>query len=119
MAVGAICCRVESMPNGRERVYIMTLGVLEAYRKNKLGTHEIGHAFMSISCKRSIGAALLKSALDYCDEEGMDSIYLHVQTSNADALRFYERFGFEITHTIYNYYKNIVPPDCYILAKSF
>ncbi|OQR92283.1 acetyltransferase, GNAT family protein [Achlya hypogyna] len=101
MAVGAICCRIETTHQGRERVYIMTLGVLAAYRQQHVGT------------------ALLESVLEYCAATGMDHIYLHVQTSNAAAIRFYLRLGFKITQTIHNYYKHIEPPDCYILAKSF
>ncbi|CAK4086805.1 unnamed protein product [Aphanomyces euteiches] len=99
--VSAICCRVETMPGGVERVYIMTLGVLEPYRRYKLG------------------GALLQSVLDYCEKSHMDHIYLHVQTSNAEAIKFYATYGFEITQTIHNYYRNITPPDCYILARSF
>ncbi|KDO28870.1 hypothetical protein SPRG_05741 [Saprolegnia parasitica CBS 223.65] len=101
LAVGAICCRIETTLQKRERVYIMTLGVLAAYRR------------------QHVGAALLQSVLAYCEQTGMDHIYLHVQTSNAGAIRFYLGHGFEIRQTIHNYYKHIVPPDCYILAKAF
>ncbi|ETV70450.1 hypothetical protein H257_14112 [Aphanomyces astaci] len=101
MIVSSICCRVEATPDGLDRVYIMTLGVLEPYRKLKLG------------------GALLDSVLAHCERTHMDHIYLHVQTSNTDAIRFYTTHGFRITQTIYNYYRNISPPDCYILARSF
>ncbi|RQM11807.1 hypothetical protein B5M09_001016, partial [Aphanomyces astaci] len=57
--------------------------------------------------------------LAHCERTHMDHIYLHVQTSNTDAIRFYTTHGFRITQTIYNYYRNISPPDCYILARSF
>lgn len=43
-------------------------------------------------------------------------VYLHVQTSNADALAFYKKFRFENRGVIRNYYKRIEPPDCYVLA---
>lgn len=43
-------------------------------------------------------------------------VYLHVQTSNADALAFYKKFAFENRGIIRNYYKRIEPPDCYMLA---
>ncbi|OQS04537.1 acetyltransferase, GNAT family protein [Thraustotheca clavata] len=103
MAVGAICCRVESIENNKkQRVYIMTLGVLEAYRNQLL-----------------VGTALVRNVLEYCQDLHMDHIYLHVHTTNIAAIRFYRRFGFMITETIHNYYRNISPPDCYILARSF
>lgn len=108
-AVGAICTRIEAIPDcpGRNRMYIMTLGVLAAYR---------GHG---------IGSNLVKSVLDYFDAEKdgkfsqIDEIMLHVQTSNDDAMKFYgEKFGFERGELVENYYKRIDPPHCYILRKK-
>ena len=48
----------------------------------------------------------------------VERVYLHVQTSNADALAFYQKFGFTVVETIKDYYKRITPPDCYVLAKD-
>ncbi len=42
-------------------------------------------------------------------------VYLHVQTSNADALAFYPKFGFTATGTIAGYYKRIEPADAVLL----
>lgn len=118
-AVGAICTRVEPLPDsqGRHSIYIMTLGVLAAYR---------GYG---------IGSKLVASVLDYVEEESknnnknnetkndklstVDEIMLHVQTSNTDAMKFYgEKFGFEKGELVENYYKRIEPPHCYILRKK-
>mmetsp|Transcript_26398 Transcript_26398/g.69346 ORF Transcript_26398/g.69346 Transcript_26398/m.69346 type:complete len:83 (+) Transcript_26398:338-586(+) len=78
----------------------MTLGVLAPYR----------------SC--GIGSSLLRQTLKEADEdENVDEVYLHVQTSNHDALEFYQRFGFEQKEKILNYYKRIDPPDCYVMAR--
>ncbi|RHY32560.1 hypothetical protein DYB32_002432 [Aphanomyces invadans] len=118
MIVSSICCRVETMPDGFDRVYIMTLGVLEPYRKHSLGELHSTEMF-TISWRLHAGGALLESVLAHCERMKMDHIYLHVQTSNAAAIRFYERHGFHVTQTIYNYYRNISPPDCFILARSF
>jgi len=93
----------------RERIYIMTLGVLAAYRG------------------RTIGAQLIQSILDYFEDEkdsnpelkDVMEIALHVQISNDDAMKFYmEKFGFEKGEKVENYYKRIDPPHCYKLYKK-
>jgi len=96
--VGAVCTRLEAK---NRKLYIMTLGVLAAYRG------------------RGIGTKLIQSVLDYAkEEERIDEIYLHVQTNNHDAMHFYEsRFEFIRGEKIENYYRRIDPPDCYILYK--
>ena len=95
--------------NKRKRIYIMTLGVLAAYRG------------------RGIGTKLIQSILDYYDtnkdsEELKDvvEISLHVQISNQDAIDFYtKRFGFIQGEQVDNYYnKRIDPPHCYRLYKT-
>uniref|UniRef100_A0A2C9W573 N-acetyltransferase domain-containing protein n=1 Tax=Manihot esculenta TaxID=3983 RepID=A0A2C9W573_MANES len=64
-----------------------------------------------------LGTRLLNHVLDLCSKQNISEIYLHVQTNNEDAIKFYKKFGFEITDTIQNYYTNITPPDCYVLTK--
>jgi ribosomal protein S18 acetylase RimI-like enzyme len=100
--VGSICTRLEDKENGKKKAYIMTLGTLAAYRS------------------RGIGTKMVNSVVEACEEnDEIEEIYLHVQTSNDDAINFYKRFNFEITETIKGYYKRIEPPDCYILKRSF
>jgi len=93
----------------RKRIYIMTLGVLAAYRG------------------RTIGAQLIQSILDYFEDHKDSSpdlkdvieIALHVQISNDDAMKFYmEKFGFEKGEMVENYYRRIDPPHCYKLYKK-
>lgn len=122
--VGAICCRLEAIEKqpGVRRTYIMTLGVLEAYQRCRVGRRpppveyleEIGLAHLA---SRAVGSKLLQSAIEQSRRDNADHIYLHVQTSNTVALAFYRRFGFEVTETLYNYYKRIEPPDCFVLLK--
>lgn len=74
---------------------------------------------------RGIGATLLNSLLSYYETHktdtpfaSVDEIMLHVQTSNDDAIRFYEQFGFEKGEVVEGYYKRIDPPDCFVLRKK-
>jgi ribosomal protein S18 acetylase RimI-like enzyme len=107
--IGAVCTRVEHMQEdeSRSRLYIMTLGVLAAYRGREVGTQ------------------LIQSVLDHYDQnkegefDNVDEIALHVQISNEDAIRFYtERFGFIKGEMVENYYRRIDPPHCYLLYKK-
>ena len=43
----------------------------------------------------------------------------HVQVNNEGAIKFYEKFGFEIVEEKKNYYKRIEPADAYVLQKTF
>ena len=62
---------------------------------------------------------LLKSVMEaVANHECVDEIYLHVQTSNEDAINFYAKHAFVTKDIIRNYYKRIEPPDCYVLSKS-
>lgn len=45
--------------------------------------------------------------------------FRHVQVNNEGAIKFYEKFGFEIVEEKKNYYKRIEPADAYVLQKSF
>ena len=47
----------------------------------------------------------------------LKSVYLNVQTDNAAALQFYEKFGFENVKKIEGYYRRITPPDCFVLRR--
>lgn len=134
--VGAACSRLEDIPNveddqvdgidenssskkssskntstasgsSKKRIYIMTLGVLAAYRGRQIGTQ------------------LIQSILDHYESQkeneykDVTEIVLHVQISNEDAIKFYTtRFGFEKGEMVENYYRRIDPPHCYKLYKK-
>ncbi|XP_055354199.1 N-alpha-acetyltransferase 50-like [Paramacrobiotus metropolitanus] len=130
LAVGAVCCRVDispppnttaapdaaAAPNGTSsssqnppqpvvlapgrRLYIMTLGCLAPYRRQKIGT------------------LLLQHVLAVCAREGFSSVTLHVQINNDAALQFYKKFGFEVVGISEHYYKRIEPADAYLLEKK-
>ncbi|CAG8490199.1 3745_t:CDS:2 [Paraglomus occultum] len=103
--VGAVCCRKEPIPNSpyRANLYIMTLGVLAPYRHLGIGTTLLNH--------------ILHHATLPSQTPKFVEIYLHVQTSNDEALAFYKRNDFEIVGTREGYYKRIEPPDAHILKR--
>ena len=45
--------------------------------------------------------------------------FRHVQINNDSAIKFYEKFGFEIVEEKQNYYKRIEPANAYVLQKTF
>ncbi|KAK4524940.1 hypothetical protein GAYE_SCF07G2843 [Galdieria yellowstonensis] len=101
--IGAYCCRKEVSSDKQIKIYILTIGVLAPYRE------------------RGVGTQLLQSILQLVKTErwkDVTEIYAHVQTSNEEALRFYQKNGFEIGEKKTNYYKDIDPPDCYVVYKK-
>ncbi|KAI0223000.1 N-alpha-acetyltransferase 50, partial [Lamellibrachia satsuma] len=101
IVVGAVCCR-EDRSQGQRRLYIMTLGCLAPYRRLHIGT------------------VMLKHVLKICEEDGnFDNVFLHVQINNDSAIKFYEKFGFEIVERKTSYYKRIEPADAFVLQKTF
>ncbi|KAG2059066.1 N-acetyltransferase NAT13 [Suillus hirtellus] len=96
--VGNICCRLEN----NKDLYLMTMGVLAPYRSKQLGSQAL---------KRVIKAAASHS------KPKIRRIYLHVQVSNTDAKRFYERHGFKEAGIKEDYYKKIMPRGAWILER--
>ena len=93
--VGAVACRLEANPdNVTQKLYIMTLGVLAAYRHAGIGNP------FSTGCPFSLdtGTQLLTHVLKWVEprKEQISDVYLHVQTSNDTAIDFYKRNGFEV-----------------------
>ncbi|KAK0407305.1 hypothetical protein QR680_019127 [Steinernema hermaphroditum] len=100
IVVGAVCCRY-SNENGERHLYIMTLGTLAPYRRLGIGTMMLNYVF------------------EICEKEpSINSVRLHVQTSNKEALEFYQKFGFEVVETVKDYYKRIEPNDAFYLVKK-
>ncbi|KAI8913906.1 acyl-CoA N-acyltransferase [Powellomyces hirtus] len=111
--IGAICCRKEPLyppadprhTPGTNRVYIMTLGVLSPYRR------------------LHVGSALLTRIMDsVANDYSVQELALHVQTTNAQALAFYQRHGFVKVAHVKDYYsknKGVLPPDAWALQRAF
>ena len=92
--VGTVGCKIES-----KRMYIMTLGVLEAYRRF------------------GIGSQLLDWVVEKARLEKLSDVVLHVQTSNTAAIDFYKNHGFVVERTENDYYPQLSPPSAYYLVK--
>ena len=48
----------------------------------------------------------------------IQSIFLHVQINNEEAIAFYKSFGFHIIKEVEKYYSRITPSNAYILEKQ-
>jgi len=101
--VGTICCRLENKDD-LNVLYLMTMGILAPYRSRNLGSQSL---------------ELILAAAAAHTKPKIDKIYLHVQVSNDDAKRFYERHGFTEVRIHKDYYKKIAPHDAWVLEKVF
>ena len=99
--VGGVCARIEpNEADGTQKLYIMTINVLPAYRRRGIATKLLEH--------------LLSEA---AKDETIKEVYLHVQTSNTDARDFYLKHNFIQSGTLEGYYKRIEPADAFVLVK--
>lgn len=82
--------------------YIMTFGVLAAFRRLRIGT------------------VMLKSITEYYQRRReVSRIALHVHTTNEIALNFYLKHGFVLVDTIPEYYKKLSPSSAHLLYYIF
>ncbi|KAJ4001618.1 N-acetyltransferase NAT13 [Lentinula boryana] len=118
--VGTICCRIET--KGDEfHLYLMTMGVLAVC--------ELRYPFPeyndSIPTKpyrsRGLGSQSLQQIIEAAkllNKPKISKIYLHVQISNAEAKKFYEKHGFQEVGIHEKYYKKLVPRDAWIMELT-
>ena len=84
--------------------YIMTLGTVHEHRQAGLATQLIQQCFQEVVER----------------DTGCGALYLHVITSNPQAIRFYERLGFWKVQEIPDYYHiDEQYHNCYLYAKYF
>ena len=97
--VGAITWKYDHCENTNEKnIYIMTINVLEHYKRYKIGTQ------------------LLQKLINlHKDMKEICYINLHVQETNEIARKFYLNAGFEEVKKIDNYYTDIEPKGAYYL----
>ena len=95
--VGAITWKYDKCGN-ENNVYIMTINVLENYKRHKIGTQ------------------LLQELIRlHKNMKEISYINLHVHIQNDIAKKFYEKNGFEVVKILDNYYTDIVPKGAYYL----
>jgi len=121
--VGTVCCRLETDPTNESnsRLYIMTMGVLAPYRSRKAGTRALQHIIANAEAHNSTikekESAKVASAAGSTPSKPIARLYMHVQTSNVDARRFYEREGFKEIGRVDGYYKKLEPRDAWVLER--
>eukprot|EP00761_Pharyngomonas_kirbyi_P010066 gb/GECH01010084.1/.p1 GENE.gb/GECH01010084.1/~~gb/GECH01010084.1/.p1 ORF type:complete len:184 (+),score=16.10 gb/GECH01010084.1/:1-552(+) len=99
--VAGLCSRLENTQGGWVRVYIMSVAVIPTYRDMGIGSNMLNMLLQSVQ-----------------QEDIIQDVYLHVQTSNQNAIRFYSRLGFSVKETIPRYYPRLQPPDAVVLSKD-
>ena len=97
---GSFGCKRDTTPFGKAtRLYLKS----QPYRSIGIGAKCLEHVLAA-------AASHTKPKITH--------FYLHVQTSNQAAKRFYERHGFHETGLQEDYYKKILPASAWILEKS-
>lgn len=65
--------------------------------------------------RKGIGRKLLNFILDKFGKKEISALKLHVRTKNRGAIKFYQKFGFQVLKTVKNYYPN--GEDTYLMRK--
>ena len=98
---GVTARKLQNAETGSYYLYIMTIGVLAAYRG------------------RGIGAQLLQKVEEQAKaDKSVAYIELHVQEGNNDALAFYGKHGYEKKELVENYYQKVKPSSAHRLTKE-
>jgi [ribosomal protein S18]-alanine N-acetyltransferase len=87
----------------------------------KLGFVKKGHvvsvAILEQHRGRGIGKALMLEGINGVLSRKSDEIYLEVRVSNSQAIRMYQRLGFQIKSRLRSYYRD--GEDAYLMALEF
>jgi len=88
LEIGQLVGFVAAVPAGGKVARVLMLAVLPSSRR------------------RYLGRTLMNRLYQSCAEKGMDTVILEVRKSNAEAIAFYKREGFETFGDIKNFYTN-------------
>lgn len=127
----------------KEVFYIMTLGVIEEYRKRGLASYLVERAIqeqivvaskpididdqatdldksMDDDVYEEFEGAEIYQRNDQSNESTCETAYLHVIIQNQAAIRFYEKLGFQRLREIADYYTiEEKKHNCYLYAKFY
>lgn len=60
----------------------------------------LGFAICKDYCSIGIGSIMIQECINWCKNKDFDQIELEVVTENIDAIRLYQKYGFEISSTL-------------------
>lgn len=81
-----------SFPTNTQVAYLLSLGVHRQYRRHGIASYLFHNLLQHLSNQSYEKGVLVRA------------IYLHVLCSNAAAIRFYEKLGFQVLHFLPSYY---------------
>jgi len=103
---------------GKHVGYIMCKTEFGFSNFKKLGFVKKGHvvsiAVVEEHRRKGIGNALVEESVNGVNLKKCDEFYLEVRCSNTDAVRLYEKMGFEIRQQLNAYYRD--GEDAYLMA---
>ena len=82
-------------------MYILSLGVYVGFRRNTIGTMLINEMIEK-----------------YCYKNDVNDVLLHCQSSNREAISFYESNGFKIVSKIDGFYRKLETPTAVEMKKT-
>ena len=66
---------------------------------------------------QGIGCMLVAKAIETASERNQ-SLYLHVQVDNQEAIELYRRLGFAVAERLANYYRRLACTDCFVMTRD-
>ena len=86
----------------RDRIYVAEDSEVVAFLSVEVHHDPVDHIYlddfsvMAAYRNKGIGSALIRAAEEYAEQTGSRAVILHVEKTNASAIRFYERMGYSI-----------------------
>jgi GNAT superfamily N-acetyltransferase len=85
---------IDGKPLGCTKLHAVQLD----YAKDIANALEVSRVYILPECiGKGVGSALMDDVIEWCRENDITSLWLHVYENNLSAIEFYERWGFEKT----------------------